>query len=84
MTQKISESVSVSLTFDHVKKSIFPKKVLWNGRVYEVTKVGLHHTYREGTTLYHIFSVATETLFLRLKLNTDNLYWKLEEVSDGL
>jgi hypothetical protein len=47
-----------------------------------VEKLGLHHAYREGKTLYHIFSVTTATLFMRLKLDTDNLGWLLEEIED--
>ena len=61
-----------------------PKYVVWKGKNYTVLKVGLHHTYREGKTLYHIFSVMADTIFLRLKLNTDNLIWGLEEVSDAV
>ncbi len=78
MNQKIDENVEVDLI------SQSPKSVLWRGRKYEIIKIGLHHKYREGTTLYHIFSVITPTLFLRLNLNTDNLLWTLEEISDGI
>jgi len=61
-----------------------PKYVIWKGRNYTIIKVGLHHSFREGKILYHVFSVITDTLFLKLKLNTDNLLWKLEEISDGI
>ena len=61
-----------------------PKYVIWKGRNYTITKIGLHHHFREGDTLYHVFSVTTDTLFLRLKLNTDDLTWRLEEIEDGI
>jgi hypothetical protein len=61
-----------------------PKYIIWKGRNYTVTGIGLHHRFREGSTLYHVFSVTTDTLFLRLRLNTDNLLWKLEEIEDGI
>ncbi len=61
-----------------------PKYVIWKGRNYTVTKIGLHHHFREGSTLYHVFSVSTDTLFFRLKLNTDNLLWRLEEIEDEI
>lgn len=61
-----------------------PKYVIWKGRNYTIIKIGLHHHFRTGTTLYHIFSVVTDNLFLRLKLNTDNLLWRLEEIQDGI
>lgn len=83
VVQKISEPVSVSFAYDSVKKKVYPKWVVWNGRLYAVVKVGLHHKERIGRTLYHIFSVATKTVFFRLVLDTETLHWKLEEVSDG-
>jgi len=84
VNQRIAESVSVSLVFDHLVNKVFPRFLIWNNRTYPVSEVGLHHTYRMGRTLYHVFSVTSKTLFFRLVLNTDNLHWKLEEVSDGL
>ena len=84
MTQKLNESVSVSLSYDSEKKRVYPKWVVWNKRLYAVNKVGLHHTVRQGRTLYHIFSVTTKTLFFRLSLDTETLHWKLEEISDGM
>lgn len=61
-----------------------PKYVVWKGRNYTIDKIGLHHSYHEGRTLYHIFSVTAFTIFMRLKLNTDNLLWRLEEISDAV
>jgi len=84
MIQKIDYPVSVSLAFDHVKGKVYPKWIVWEGRLYAVDKVGFHHTYREGRTLYHVFSVATKTLFFRISLNTETLHWRLQEISDGL
>lgn len=72
-TQRIDEEVSVD--------GVIPKSITWRNRVYHVVKIGLHHTYCRGRTLYHVFSVVTHTLFLRLVLNTDNLHWVLEEVT---
>lgn len=83
MTQKINEPVSVSFIFNHNTKIVKPQTVLWNNFPYKILKVGLHHSYRRGETLFHIFSVISDTLFFRLTLNTDTLSWNLEEVSDG-
>jgi len=84
MIQKISEPVSVSFTFDSEKRTVRPRALVWNGRLYGVVKVGLHHKFRQGRTLYHVFSVASKSMFFRLVLNTENLHWRLEEISDGL
>lgn len=62
----------------------YPRWVKWNNKVYKVEKLGFHHTYREGKVLYHIFSVATKTLFMRLTLDTETLIWKLTDMEDGI
>ena len=74
----IDEKVTVGMVDDA------PKYVLWKGRSHTITKIGLHHLYRQGKTPYHIFSVISGTLFLRLKFNTESLGWMLEEVVDNL
>lgn len=84
MIEKISEPISVNLVYDSKVKKSIPHSLVWQGRLYPVTKVGLHHTYRRGRTLFHVFSVASPTLFFRLILDTETLHWKLEEISDGL
>jgi hypothetical protein len=61
-----------------------PKYVSWRGKSHTITQIGLHHYYRRGKTLYHVFSVVAGTLFMRLCLNTDSLIWKLEEISDNV
>ncbi len=60
-----------------------PKYVIWKGRNYTIEKIGLHHAFRRGRTLHHVFSVLAGTLFMRLRLNTDSLDWRLEEINDN-
>ena len=83
MIQKVSLPVGVSLVFDHKKRIVFPKEVVWESKIYPIVKVGLHHSFRNGRTLYHVFSVASKEIFFRLVFNTDNLFWTLEEIGDG-
>lgn len=73
----INEPVSVGLVNNT------PKYVIWKGENYTISNIGLHHLFREGRVLYHVFSVLTGTVFMRLRLNTDNLSWRLEEISDS-
>lgn len=77
MAESINEKVSVGM-------NEYPRWVGWKGTIYKVEKVGLHHTYRKGKTLYHVFSVATKTLFMRLTLDTDTLDWRLTDIEDGI
>lgn len=74
----------MTLIFNHQLRKVFPKEVVWEGKTYPITKIGLHHTYRQGRTLYHVFSVASPNLFFRLVLNTETLFWTLKEIADGL
>ena len=83
MFHKLDTPVSVSWVFDHQHRRVLIKSLLWERKVYPVIKIGLHHTYRTGKTLYHVFSVESPTLFFRLVFNTENLHWRLEEMADG-
>ncbi|MCE7897766.1 MAG: hypothetical protein DPW11_04680 [bacterium] len=84
MIQIISEPVSVTTSFDANKRATRPISLQWGNQSYEVTQLGLRHSYKEGNVRHHIFSVVSNNLFFRLNLNTDTLHWTLEEVSDGL
>jgi len=77
------ERVSVITVYDHLKGTTIPWRVKWNGRVYQVSQLGLHHTREDGSTLHHIFSVVAGSLLLRLDLNTKTLVWTLEETTDN-
>lgn len=84
MNNEVQEEVSVSLVFDETSKQSMPKFLEWRGRVYKITQLGLHHISRLGRTLIHHFSVSDGNTFFRLSFNTDNLHWKLEEVSQDV
>ena len=74
----IGEKVTVGMVNN------IPKYVLWKGISRNISKIGLHHSYREGKTLFHIYSVLAGTIFMRLKFDTDFLCWYLEEIQDGI
>lgn len=84
MIERIQAPVSVILSFDHQKRRAVPTKLIWDGQTYQVIKIGFHHVYRQGQVLYHVFSVASKTLFFKLLLDTETLFWTLEEIADGL
>ena len=83
MIMKMNTPVSVNLVYNHKTRSVFPSVLLWEGRKYPITKIGMHHTFRNGRTLLHVFSVETDSLYFRLVLDTDTLHWRVEEISDG-
>lgn len=76
--------ISVSLVYDGKRKKSIPRSIIWNNKIYRVKKIGLHHTYKKGDTLYHVFSAIAGTMYFKLVLDTANLHWSLEELQDSL
>lgn len=82
MNEIINEPVSVILIYNAREQTVRPAKMLWRGREYLITKLGYHHKMKQGSSLLHIFSVATETTAFKLRMNTETLHWILEELYD--
>ncbi len=86
MRETINEEVGVVMYYNASKRLALPHLIQWQNKNYQVGKIGYHHSVREGTTLHHIFELVDtdQTLWFRLNLDTSNLHWKLETISDGL
>jgi hypothetical protein len=84
MIQKIKAPVTVITVYNHKTHQVVPEILKWDGKTYRISQIGYHHQYRQGRTLFHVFSVSSTELFFKLLLNTDNLHWELEEIADGL
>lgn len=86
MREKIDEEVSVVMYYSAKKRRALPHTISWQNREYRVGKIGYHHSVKEGATLHHIYELVdvNETLWFRLRLDTSNLHWRLEAISDGL
>lgn len=86
MREKINEEVSVVMYYSARQRKALPHTVVWQNSDYRVAKIGYHHSVREGQTLHHIYelTVRETNLWMRLNLDTSNLHWSLEVVSDGL
>ena len=88
MIQKIKAPISVITAFNHKNILSVPVIINWDGKTYKVKKVGFHHKYKIGNTLYHSYSVTCssknhKSTFFKIILNTASLSWELEEISDG-
>jgi hypothetical protein len=84
MATPVDEPVSVLLWSNHNTHVNVPYSLTWRGRTYKITKVGLHHTTREGRTLLHLFSVTDGNTYFKLQFDTDQLTWRLLEVDDAV
>lgn len=83
MLQKMQVPVSVKSVYDHKKHIFSPVSVSWEGRGHAISKIGYHHCFHSGKTLFHVFSVISGQQFFKLVFNTTDLLWELEELSDG-
>jgi hypothetical protein len=59
-----------------------PKKMIWQGRTYTFTQLAYHHKQRYGRTVMHIFHLTDGSKDFRLRFDTEDLTWFLEEVYD--
>lgn len=84
MIHDIEAPITTYMIYDHKKKVAVPAKVLWQGREYKITKIGMHYRYRIGDTLMHVFTVVTASISFKLELNTENLFWTVAQISDGI
>ncbi len=84
MIEKVKAPTSVYSFYDHKTKICTPVFVFWEGIRHKTKTIGYHHSYRSGKTLYHVYSIESDSMFFRLVCNTENLSWEITEVSDGL
>lgn len=80
MENRDVKPVSVLLYFNEKTRSTKPIKVVLDHEILNIKKIGLHHKVKIGDTLFHIYSVNTDDLFMELCLNTDNLQWELKNL----
>jgi hypothetical protein len=79
MSLTIAEPVSVTMMYNHHQHKTMPIEIMWRNQHYPITKVGLHHTYHEGQSLKHIFSVTSKDMFFELSFDATDLTWRLEK-----
>ncbi len=49
-----------------------------------ITKISYHYKIWEGRTRMHKFALSAKDLDFRVTYDSEDLFWMLEEVSDGL
>ncbi len=82
MHEILNDPVDVIVSFS--ENRVIPKRLRWNKKNYEVKRVNLVHSAREGTKRIFYFSVSDLTNYFKLRLDTDLLEWRLIELyADG-
>lgn len=85
MREIINQEASVVMYYSARKRVALPHLISWQNTEYHVGEIGYHHKIREGRTLFHVYELidTSSSIWFRLKLNTDNLHWNVEAISDG-
>jgi len=83
MLYEPDEKVSMLTIFDKDRGKVVPYKMRWKNEDIIFKEVTYHHMTRQGRQILHVFHVTDGIMDFRLHLDTQNLHWKLMEVSDG-
>lgn len=78
MHEILNDPVDVTVTFRG--RRVHPTTVTWGGRTYAMDHVNLVHSVREGTKRIFYFSLSDATNFMKLRLDTELLEWRLVEM----
>ncbi len=86
MREKINQEVSVIMYYSAKQQKAVPHLLYWQNKDYRLGKVDYYHNFMEGRDKQHIFELVDRdsSLWFRLRLDSSNLHWTLEAISDGL
>lgn len=83
MNEVINEKVSVIVSYNRDSGKVTPRRMRWQGKDYNFTKLAYSHQRKKGRLVLHVFDVTDGAIDFRLVCNSNNLHWVLEEVADG-
>lgn len=78
MYQLLNDPIDVLVDFSD--KRARPRRVRWDNRIYDMQTVNLIHAAHEGTKRIFYFSVSDTNNFMKLRLDTETLEWRLVEI----
>jgi hypothetical protein len=78
MHEFLNDPIDVAVDFSGLK--VRPQKVRWGSKTYDIQKTNLVHGAREGQKRIFYFSVSDSANFMKLRLDTETLEWRLVEV----
>ncbi len=82
MHQFLNDPIDVLVEFNN--RRVKPRRVRWDNRVYDTINLNLVHSAREGDKKIFYFSVSDTANFMKLRLDTETLQWRLVELyTDG-
>lgn len=83
--QFLDERVDVVATFGVGLNPCSPRKFRRaNGRVVEITEIGLRHPTKQGNRMVHMFDVTDGVADYRLEFDAERLTWRLTMEGDRI
>lgn len=82
MHELLHDPIDVIVSFSDNR--VLPRRMRWNQRNYDIKRVNLVHSAKEGHKRVFYFSVSDSTNYFKLKLDPEHLEWHLVELyTDG-
>jgi hypothetical protein len=70
----------ISVTVDFIDRKVRPRIIRWDNRDYKINNVNMINSTNEDGEHVFYFSVSDKINFMKLRLNTQNLEWRLVEL----
>lgn len=67
----------------HGTPNCMPKRMLYGGREYNFTELGLKHPTAKGKRMIHVFDMTDGLADFRLEFDAEELTWILIYISDS-
>lgn len=83
MHEIINEKISVITVYDRLKGTVIPRRLKWQGRIYNIDKLNYYKPKRLGRSILHTFHVSNQSMDFLLHFDSYTLHWILVEVTDG-
>jgi hypothetical protein len=78
MHELVNDPIDVIATFKGKKAE--PKVIRWNHRRYKITSIDFKHSIIEGEKRMHYFSVSDASNYMKIRLDTETLQWRILEI----
>lgn len=73
-----NERIDVLVWFQHAK--IFPRRFIWNNKMYKIKKVTYRWQERHGQELVSCFSVSTGPDLYQISFSNASFSWKIDKI----
>ena len=74
--------LAVYSSLDNDQPNCFPKRMIYSGKEYNFTELGLKHPTQKGKRMIHVFDMTDGLADYRLEFDAEGLTWTLVSVSD--